>query len=64
MIVDSDLSGLEYRVAAELSQDQLMIKEIAEGLDIHSANAINLFGDVKFRQEAKVLTFRINKLSL
>jgi DNA polymerase I-like protein with 3'-5' exonuclease and polymerase domains len=36
-----------------------MIQEIVDGLDIHSANAINLFGDVKYRQEAKILTFRM-----
>ena len=60
MLIDCDLSALEYRVAAELCQDSLMIAEIAEGLDIHSANAVNLFGDISFRQAAKVLTFRIN----
>jgi len=59
VIIDADLSSLEYKVAAELSKDALMIAEIKEGLDIHSANAINLFGDVSFRQAAKVLTFRL-----
>ena len=59
MILDADLSSLEYRVAAELSRDKVMIQEIVDGLDIHSANAINLFGDVKYRQEAKILTFRM-----
>lgn len=59
MLIDVDLSALEYRCAAELCRDPLMIEEIVQGLDIHSANAINLFGDVKFRQEAKVLTFRM-----
>ena len=59
MIVDADLSALEYRVAAELSRDALMIQEIMDGLDIHTANAINLFGDAKYRQEAKILTFRM-----
>jgi DNA polymerase I-like protein with 3'-5' exonuclease and polymerase domains len=59
MIIDADLSSLEYRMAAFLSQDKLMIQEIVEGLDIHAANAVNLFGDVKYRQEAKILTFRM-----
>ena len=60
MLLDADLSSLEYKVSAELCQDELMISEIVAGLDIHSANAINLFGDISFRQAAKVLTFRIS----
>ena len=59
MLIDADLSQLEYRVAAELSGDMLMRKEIIDGLDIHTANATELFNDVAMRQEAKVLTFRM-----
>jgi DNA polymerase I len=59
MIMDADASGLEYRVAAELSQDQLMIQEIRDGLDIHTANAKSIFGDIKYRQDAKIFTFRL-----
>ena len=35
-----------------------MIQEIVDGIDMHTNNAINLFGDAKFRQEAKVVSFR------
>jgi DNA polymerase I-like protein with 3'-5' exonuclease and polymerase domains len=35
-----------------------MIQEIKDGLDIHTANAKNIFGDIKYRQDAKILTFR------
>lgn len=58
MLLDCDLSALEWRCGAQLSQDKNMIQEIVDGIDMHSNNAINLFGDVKFRQEAKVISFR------
>jgi DNA polymerase I-like protein with 3'-5' exonuclease and polymerase domains len=35
-----------------------MIQEIVDGIDMHTNNAINLFGDPKFRQEAKIISFR------
>jgi len=52
------LSALEWRVGAELSRDLIMIQEIVDGIDMHTNNAINLFGDAKFRQEAKIISFR------
>ena len=58
MLIDADLSALEWRVGAELSRDPTMIREIVDGIDMHSNNATNLFGDIKFRQEAKVVSFR------
>ena len=58
MILDADLSALEWRVGAELSRDPVMIQEIVDGIDMHTNNAIALFGDAKFRQEAKVVSFR------
>lgn len=58
MLIDADLSQLEWRVGAELSKDETMIKEIINGLDIHTENSINLFGDAKFRQESKTISFR------
>lgn len=60
MIIDADLSSLEYKVAAQLSGDPVMIAEICNGLDPHGSNATLFFGDIKYRQEAKVFTFRIN----
>lgn len=59
MIIDADLSSLEYKVAAQLSGDPVMIAEICNGLDPHGSNATLFFGDIKYRQEAKVFTFRI-----
>jgi DNA polymerase I-like protein with 3'-5' exonuclease and polymerase domains len=59
MILDIDASQLEWRVAAELSQDTVMIQEIIDGIDIHTDNAINFFGDIKFRQDAKIFSFRL-----
>ena len=57
--MDADASQLEWRVAAELSQDPEMINEIKYGIDIHSDNAKNFFGDLKFRQDAKIFSFRL-----
>lgn len=59
MILDADLSALEWRVAAELCRDPVMIQEIVDDVDIHTANAIAIFGDAKFRQEAKTVSFRL-----
>ena len=58
MLLDCDLSSLEWRVGSELSRDPVMIQEILDGVDMHTNNAINLFGDAKYRQEAKVVSFR------
>lgn len=59
MIIDSDLSAIEWRTAAELSKDIVMISEIVNGLDPHLQNAIDYFGDASFRQTAKVFGFRM-----
>lgn len=61
MIIDVDLSSLEVRVAAFLSQDQVMIKELVEGLDMHQHNAETFFGkgDPDTRTLAKIFSFRI-----
>lgn len=59
MILDADLSALEWRVAAELCRDKTMIQEILDKVDIHTANAIAIFGDKKYRQEAKTVSFRL-----
>lgn len=58
MIIDCDLAALEWRVGAELSRDSTMIEEIISGVDIHTANALAIFGDAKYRQESKVVSFR------
>lgn len=58
-ILVADLAQLEWRVAACLSQDPVAIDEIQRCLDYHTENAIKLFGSKKFRQDAKVLGFRL-----
>jgi DNA polymerase-1 len=57
--MSADLSQIEWRVAADLSGDLVMIKEIWEGSDIHGENAIKFFGDMSFRKIAKFFTFRM-----
>jgi DNA polymerase I-like protein with 3'-5' exonuclease and polymerase domains len=54
-----DLSQLEWRVAAWLSQDPVAMQEIIDDVDCHLDNAIKFFGDAKFRQVAKIMTFRL-----
>ena len=62
LIVNGDLSALEWCVGAQLSGDEVMIQEIANGTDIHTANSIAIFGSEEFRQESKVVSFRsLNK---
>lgn len=57
MIINGDANALEVRVAAFLSQDQVLIDELVRGVDIHSLNqeAFNL----PSRLIAKTLKFRI-----
>jgi DNA polymerase I-like protein with 3'-5' exonuclease and polymerase domains len=59
LILVVDLSQLEWRVAAWLSQDPVAMQEIRDGVDCHLDNAIRFFGDAKFRQDAKIFTFRL-----
>lgn len=57
MLINVDVSGLEVVCAAFLSQDPVLIQELRDGVDIHTANqtAFNLPN----RLIAKVLKFRI-----
>lgn len=66
VIVNVDLAQIEYRIAAALSKDTIMVSEIVHGLDAHAANAETIFGADpndshfdKVRTTAKVLTFRL-----
>ena len=56
-IVSADARSLEIYCTAYLSQDEVLLKELADGADIHSLNqtAFNL----PSRLIAKVLVFRI-----
>ena len=59
LILVIDLSQLEWRVAAWLSQDPIAMQEIWDDVDCHLDNAIKFFGDAKYRQDAKIMTFRL-----
>lgn len=61
MLIDCDLSSLEVRVAAFLSQDPMLIYELNSGLDMHQYNAETFFGkgDDDTRTLAKIFSFRI-----
>jgi len=57
MLIQADAAALEIRVAAFLSQDETLIKEIVEELDIHTDNQ-NRFG-LPSRLIAKIFVFRL-----
>jgi len=58
-IMEADFAQLEFRVAAFLSQDEVAMKEVSEGFDVHSytAKIISEAGQATTRQEAKAHTF-------
>ena len=57
--MEADFAQLEFRVAAFLSQDEVAMKEVKEGFDVHSytAQVISEAGQATTRQEAKAHTF-------
>lgn len=69
VIVNLDLAQIEWRVAAELSRDPVMLHEIKTKVDVHADNAVRFFGAGEFaagsdefeklRTAAKVMTFRL-----
>ncbi len=38
MLINADASGLEVNCVAYLSQDPVLMQELRDGVDIHSAN--------------------------
>jgi DNA polymerase I-like protein with 3'-5' exonuclease and polymerase domains len=58
-VLEADFAQLEFRVAAFLSQDEVAMREVAEGFDVHSytAKVITDAGQKTSRQEAKAHTF-------
>jgi DNA polymerase I-like protein with 3'-5' exonuclease and polymerase domains len=62
MILDSDMAQLEWRTAAELSRDRVMIDEILNGVDAHGMNCTDLMElplTKENRQNAKITSFRL-----
>lgn len=68
-IINIDLAQIEYRVAAELSRDPVMMEELVHGYDVHTNNAVEFFNadpsdpeDKEFKQHrfvSKTVTFRL-----
>ncbi len=64
-ILAADYSQLELRIAAALSKDKIMMKAFAEGEDIHTRTAAEVFGvpptgvTRDMRRQAKVLNFGV-----
>ena len=64
-LLSADYSQIELRVAAELSRDEEMHRAFREGLDIHAATAMKIYGleerDVTddMRRQAKTVNFGI-----
>jgi DNA polymerase-1 len=62
-IISADYSQIELRIMAHISQDASLLKAFAEGRDVHSATAAEIFGvaidDVTSEQRrlAKVINF-------
>jgi DNA polymerase-1 len=44
VLLDADYSQIELRIMAHLSKDEGLCKAFAEGLDVHSATAAEVFG--------------------
>ncbi|MEK7107357.1 MAG: DNA polymerase, partial [Patescibacteria group bacterium] len=65
LLVALDYSQIELRIAAGLSGDKKLLKTFAEGSDVHTAVASQVFGvpegnvDYEMRRKAKVINFGI-----
>jgi DNA polymerase-1 len=58
-IAQYDLKQIEWKLAAELSGDRIMIDEINAGIDQHDATGADLFGGEGDRVDWKVFNFRM-----
>lgn len=62
MILEADLSAIEWRAAAFLSQDPIMCQEIRDGSDAHAATCVDIMElplTESNRQDAKICNFRM-----
>lgn len=63
-IISADAKQLEWRVAAFLSQDEVMMREILDGVDAHNMNCVALMElplTDDNRTDAKIFGFRMIK---
>ena len=58
VILEVDLSSLEWGRAADLSGDPVMLEEIRNGHDPHLYAAVHWFGSADHRADAKIFNFR------
>ncbi|MEI6805013.1 MAG: DNA polymerase A family protein [Myxococcaceae bacterium] len=58
-IVQADYSACELRILADFSGEPVFLKAFEQDLDLHAQVAKELFGDVKFRPQAKAINFGI-----
>lgn len=60
VVAEYDSAQLEFRVAIDLGKDRVGLKEITEGVDVHSftAKVMTEAGEETTRQQAKAMTFR------
>jgi DNA polymerase I-like protein with 3'-5' exonuclease and polymerase domains len=60
LVCEADAPQLEFRVAAFLGHDQVAIRDIQEGVDVHANTSTQIFGTVtpELRQQSKPKTFR------
>lgn len=56
-LVKADYAACELRILADFSGDPLFLKAFEQDLDLHGQVAIELFGDMKFRDKAKAINF-------
>jgi len=53
IIVSMDYKQIEFRVAVSLIGDMKLIKQVNEGLDVHSLWSTIIYGTAEYRQKAK-----------
>lgn len=58
-MLSADYSQIELRLLAHLSGEQSLIDAFNNGVDIHRATAIQMFGDPNRRRDAKTVNFGI-----
>jgi DNA polymerase-1 len=59
LLVEGDAAQLEWRVAAFLSQDPVMLDEIRQGIDMHTDVGKRLFRGKGTRTDWKIFNFRM-----
>lgn len=58
-LVLGDYAACELRILADFSGEPIFIKAFEEDLDLHAQVALELFGDIQYRPQAKAINFGI-----